>query len=390
MRPTRMVWLIAMLVVFMSTSLFAGGERGAFGFGVHGGLSRFMADIENPGYSLFGSGFVSYNLNEFIALGLESGYSSLRNNDSTWFRAQLIPAEITMRFNLFPLNSATPYVVLGVGGTFWWSKRDGKTIYRDLNDQNGFAPSLKTGGGMELMLDKRNSVGFDIGFNYRYIFSESPDQIFEGDFDDQVIEVYLGVSYYLNPVDKNDQDKDGVPGYLDLSRLIPEDPDGYLDHDGKPDDRPEDRFAQMLEMLADTLQQGTDTIPPVVLHMPVRKVEAGQRISINAEVLENKALKMVSLLYRQKGVEQWEIETMLSSGGGKYHAYIPSTRVAAPSIEYCIVAVDEAVSGVGYSGLPKRPNVVKVIPNSKRWRRLGSVAALLGWGAAGYLALQGE
>ena len=385
-----MVWLIAMLIILVSTSLFAGGERGAFGFGIHGGLARFKADIENPGYSLFGSGFVSYNLNEFMVLSLGSGYSGLTDNDCVTFRAQLVPVEISMRFNLFPLNSATPYVVLGAGGTFWWAKNNGTTIYRDLNDQKEFTPSVKTGGGMELMLDKRNTVGFDFGFNYRYIFSESPDQIFEGDFDDAAFEVYLGLSYYVNPVDKKDRDADGVPDYLDLARLVPEDQDGYLDHDGKPDDRPEDRFAQMLEMLADTLQESDDTIPPVVLHMPVRKVEAGQRISIHAEVLENKILKMVSLLYRQKGSEQWEIETMVSSGGGKYHAYIPSSSVAAPAIEYCIVAVDAAVSGIGYSGLPKRPNVVKVIPNSKRWRRLGSVIALLGWGAAGYLALQGN
>jgi hypothetical protein len=68
-----------------------------------------------------------------------------------------------------------------------------------------------------------------------------------------------------------------------------------------------------------------------------------------------------------------------------YQGSIPGSYVRSPGVEYCVVAVDEAVSGVGYSGLPKRPNVIKVIAKPKQWRILAATTAILGWGSAGYL-----
>ncbi len=37
---------------------------------------------------------------------------------------------------------------------------------------------------------------------------------------------------------RGDRDNDGVPDELDLKPEIKEDPDGYMDHDGKPDGIP--------------------------------------------------------------------------------------------------------------------------------------------------------
>jgi hypothetical protein len=59
--------------------------------------------------------------------------------------------------------------------------------------------------------------------------------------------------------------------------------------------------------------------------------------------------------------------------------------VSQAGVEYCIVAVDEAISGVGYSGLPNRPNFVRVHGKETWWRIVTGLVAAGSWGTAGYL-----
>ena len=54
------------------------------------------------------------------------------------------------------------------------------------------------------------------------------------------------------------------------------------------------------------------------------------------------------------------------------------------------ISVDEAISGVGYCGLPKLPVRVEVLSHPKAWRIISGVAALIGWGGSGYLILRNQ
>jgi hypothetical protein len=200
-----------------------------------------------------------------------------------------------------------------------------------------------------------------------------------------VIDFYGGLTYYFKTSTKGDRDSDGVPDELDLNELKPEDQDGYMDHDGKPENDPEERFFGVNDISSDTLNQGPDTNPPIVIHTPVRKTEAGTDITINVEVREDREVRVASILYRTKGDKNWRVKSLRTFGKEMYTGIIPGSYVKPPGVEYCVVAVDEAVSGVGYSGLPKRPNIIKVIPKPKQWRIMAATAALLGWGSAAYL-----
>jgi hypothetical protein len=50
--------------------------------------------------------------------------------------------------------------------------------------------------------------------------------------------------------------------------------------------------------------------------------------------------------------------------------------------------VDEAISGVGYSGVPDRPNFVRVHGKETAWRLVTGLAAAAGWGTASYLVFR--
>jgi len=379
--------MACLLLVCLIGTVAAGGEKGSLGVGFRSGVTQFEADIDKPALSPFFYGHVKFNPNYFLSLGTEFGYAALKDKDEARkdFQTAIMPFEVDLTFNLMPLGKINPYVILGGGGVYWNATNNGNRIVVDGKTQEKIDSFLKTGGGLEFVLNQKRNFTFSVGATFRYSLADNLDQIYSGDENDQVVDVYGGLTYYFKTSTRGDRDSDGVSDILDLAPLLPEDNDGYLDHDGKPDDRPEERLVEVIDMLADTLRQGEDTVPPVLIHIPIRKVEAGKDVPIDAEVFENREIRVVSLLYRSIGEKQWQVRTLRSLGSTMYHGLIPGTSVTASGVEYCVIAVDEAVSGIGYSGLPKRPNQIKVIAQPMLWRGLAAGAAVLGWGAAGYL-----
>lgn len=381
----KKAWMAWSVILCLSSLSLAGGEKGSLGVGLYTGVTQFEADIKKPALGPFVYGHIKFNPNAFLSIGAEFGYAELKDKARANFKTAIMPFEMDLIFNLLPLGKVNPYAMIGGGGVYWNATEGGERIIVNNKTQESIDSFLKTGGGLEFVLNKKRNLTFSIGATYRYSLTDMLDQLYSGDEKDQVVDIYAGLTYYFKTSTKGDRDSDGVPDHYDLSVEVPEDPDGYMDHDGKPDERPEERFAEVVDMLSDTLRQGEDTVPPVVIHLVNHKVEEGKDIALEVEVFENREIRVVSVLYRTVGEKKWQVRMLRSLGSTLYHGILPASVVRPPGVEYCVVAVDEAVSGIGYSGLPKRPNVIEVLAKPKLWRSLTATAAILGWGAAGYL-----
>ncbi|MBD3289388.1 outer membrane beta-barrel protein [candidate division KSB1 bacterium] len=384
-RRKELVWLW-LLFSFLWATLYAGGRKGDMGIGFKAGFNRLEGDFKNPALKPFIYGNLGYNLNDFVSLGFEGGYSTLGDNDSTNFKTTIFPYEAHLTLNFFPLSKANIYAVLG-GGGFYWEATDNDTVLKYPGSEErmeGVDSFIKAGGGVEFTLNKMRNLFLSIGATYRYSLTDWLDRNDSGDENDGIIDFYAGLTYYFRTSTRGDKDNDGVPDELDLSVTQAEDRDGYMDHDGKPDGVPHLTSVQE----SSEMQDKKDTTPPVVIHNPINDIEAGSDINIQAEIFENKELKVASVLYRPKGFNHWSVVKLQNLGGILYQGTIPGKFVRKQGLEYCVIAVDEAISGVGYCGLPKRPVNVDVIGNPKLWRILNGTAALLGWGTASYIILR--
>ncbi len=378
--------IIALGIVFISwSSLFAAGDKGDMGIGFRGGLNRLQGDLKNPAFSPFLYGNLNYNVNDFFTLGAEGGYSIIEDKDSPDFRTILNPYEVHATLNFLPLSRVNPYAIIGGGGVYWNATFKGETIRFPLNTgklQKGFDSFLKAGAGLEFSINKSRSVSLSLGATYRYSLTDMLDQNYEGDLNDGVIDIYAGLSYFFRIRSRGDKDGDGVPDELDLAPEQVEDADGYFDHDGKPEGVP---HLAGVQSNFEVEESSNDEMPPVVIHNPLKKAEAGKDIKLSAEIYENFKLNVAAVLYRSQNASQWNVIKLESTSGLLYQGVIPGDSVTKDGLEYCVIAVDEAISGIGYCGLPRRPVITRIIANPTAWRLFNGTVALIGWGAAGYL-----
>ncbi len=383
-KKTILISIIA-LAILSSSSVWAGGQQTNFGIGLKAGLIRLEGDWSSPSFKPAVFGQLSYNLFEYLSIGFETGYATLGDRDFPDIETIIIPYEGQLTFSFFPLGKVNPYVVLGGGGVYWNYTEKGQTKLFGGKYQKGYDSFIKSGGGLEILLNRSHTYYFNIGATFRYSLTDWFDLINVGDENDGAINVYGGFTYYFRTSTRGDRDNDGVPDELDLKPEIKEDPDGYMDHDGKPDGIP----PITVTMSADVTDNAEeDNSPPVVIHTPIKRVEADKDIEIVADIYENKKLKVASILYRPIGFDQWKVGQLRNAGGTLYKGVIPGRSVKKQGVEYCVIAVDEAISGVGYCGLPKLPTRVEVLGHSKLWRIISGTAALAGWGTSGYLILK--
>jgi len=373
------------IAVFSAGLVWAGGQQTNFGIGLKAGLIRLEGDWKNPSFKPAVYGQLTYNLFEYLAIGVEGGYATVGDKDQPDIETIIIPYEGHLTFSFFPLGTVNPYVVLGAGGVYWNYTVNGQTEFFGGKYQKGYDSFIKSGGGLEISLNQSHTFYFNIGATFRYSLTDWFDRIDSGDENDGVIDLCGGFTYYFRTSTRGDRDNDGVPDELDLKPEIKEDPDGYMDHDGKPDGIPPITVA-MSPDVTDSAEE--DKSPPVVIHSPVKRVEADKDIRITSDIYENKKLKVASILYRPVGFDQWRVGQLMNAGGTLYKGVIPGRSVKKQGVEYCVIAVDEAISGVGYCGLPKLPSRVEVLGHSKLWRIISGTAALAGWGTSGYLILR--
>lgn len=374
------------LIIFASVTVWAGGEQTNFGIGLKAGINRLEGDMVTPAFKPCAYGQLTYNLFEFLAIAAEAGYSKVSDKDKPDFETIIVPYEGQLIFSFNPLGKINPYVVLGGGGFYWNYTQDGQT-YRDAYGilRKGYDSFLKSGGGLEIALNPARTFYFNIGATFRQSLTDWLDNLNTGDETDGLLDIHGGFTFYFRTTSRGDRDNDGVPDELDLKLEIKEDPDGYFDHDGAPEDSPPPTVGLGSAIATDPT---IDKDPPVVIHSPVRRVEEGRDIRIKADINENQKLKVASILYRPVGFDRWSVGKMMPVSGTLWEGVIPGRSVKEQGLEYCVIAVDEAISGVGYCGLPKLPVRVEVIGNPKMWRVLSGTAALIGWGSSGYYILR--
>ena len=402
MKKKNILFSVLLLIFLLSNVVLGGGEQTNFGVGLKFGLNRIEGDIKSPLFKPFTYGTIRYNLFEYLAIGLESGYSVSGSNRDDGrglpeFQSMIIPYEGHVIFSFLPLNRINPYVLLG-GGGFYWEYIEDEQIpghyYKLLDNDNteqldyskpmkGYDSFIKSGGGVEILLNRNHNFYFDLGFTFRYSFTDMFDGVYGGDENDGLLDIYGGLTYYFRSSTRGDRDNDGIPDELDLKLEIKEDPDGYMDHDGKPEAIP----PSVDTGGSDSDSSIADTDPPVVIHTPIHRVEANQDINIKADIYE-KRLKNTSIIYRPVGFDGWKVAALRSKGGSSYEGIIPKRFVHKQGLEYCVIAVDEATNGVGYCGLPKLPVRVEVLSHPKIWRIISGAAAIAGWGSSGYLILR--
>lgn len=347
-----------------------------FGLGFQTGVSRIEADI-NGKISPMVSGHLRVLPIPFFAINGELGYSRLGHaNLAGNQRTEIIPFELSGIFNFLPFKKVNPYVFVGGGGVWWAAKSNAGTA------QDGIDSFLKTGGGLEFRLTP--SIALNLGASFRYSLTEAFDQTFFGDENDQVLDVHAGFTYYFAKV-RDDRDRDGVPDELDLMPEISEDRDGYMDHDGIPEKNASSLAISTLDM---PLENSSDGASPIVIHHLVTQAELGSGIPVKAEVYSSLGLRVVAALYRPIGTPNWNVVRMENHGANLYQGEIPGYAVTSSGLEYCVVAVDETLSGIGYSGLPSKPVMVKVSPSGKPWRIVGGAVGAAAIGTASYIVLR--
>lgn len=353
-----------------------------FGFGFRAGMAKLDGDVNISSLRPEINGIFSFLLKPHLRLAGEAGFADLAlgaNPDTAVLRMIPLALNLTLRFS--PYSDVTPFVTLGGGGVSWkhLDKRTHNAITRAGQKTRAWDYFLQTSGGLDVSLSPRMS--WTLGATYRYGLTDDFEALSLGDKNDAVISAFTGLTVHFGKI-AGDADHDGVIDRYDLSAKAAEDRDGYLDHDGVPDRRMGDAIAAYVNS-ADSLSG--DKAPPVVIHTPVLHATAAHQLRLNAEIFENHRLRKAAIIYRPANSPRWLVEPLNLVKGNLYTGTIPGAVIQRAGLEYCVVAVDEAISGVGYSGVPDRPNFVRVHGKETAWRLAAGLAAVAGWGAATYL-----
>ncbi|MFQ5770122.1 MAG: outer membrane beta-barrel protein [bacterium] len=357
------------------------GRDWVFGIGLQTGVSRLEGDTNNAKLSPLISGHLMVLPLPYLAINGEFGFTPLDySNNPTNFKTNLVPFELSAIFNFLPFKKINPYIFAGGGGVYWSARATIAGSRTTLQD--GIDSFLKTGVGLEYRVSE--TFGINLGATFRYSLTDAFEQIWSGDEKDQVLDVHAGFTYYFNKT-RNDRDHDLIPDELDLMPDIAEDKDGYLDHDGIPEKNPNPVALNSYDF---TVGANHESSSPIVIHHLISKAEAGSSVPIKSFVYSNIDLRVVAILYRPLGTPNWNVVRMSEHDGNLFEGEIPGYAVTTEGFEYCVVAVDETLSGIGYSGLPSKPIRVKVSPSGKPWRFLGGTIGAATIGTASYLILR--
>ena len=376
----------------------AQASNGGLGIGIKAGINQLDGDWYKPKLNPLGMFELSYSPIPYLTIAGDFSYTELATKDKisgtipviedpTLFRAVYAPLELNFILNMYPLSKINPYAVIGGGAAWWNAKYDGTTLYNS-NDNNskqqGMAPFVKAGGGVEFQVNR--NLGLLLDFDFRYSLSEDfLDQRGTGDEKDGVVSAAIGLRYYFHLKSAGDYDHDGIPDIRDMDPVKPEDFDGYMDHDGKPEG-----FPALDKLTSGNNLNGEDTKSnsPIVIHFPITDAEENHPLKIIAHIYGAQNLRIATVLYRTVGTKDWKILRLRKKEASAYETIIPARNIKSAGLEYCVLAVNQSVTGVGRAGWPKQPFRVTVHKNATTWRILSGTMAALSWGFATYIMLR--
>jgi len=364
--------MLFLLMGVRTTLLFGGDWR--LGLGVNAGVSKLEGDLPGASLSPLVSGHLRVIPYPYFAISGELGFSSLGSSTATNFEATVVPFELSAIFNLLPFSHWNPYLFVGGGGVFFEATENNLK-----ND--GLDSFLKTGGGIEYRVSR--NLGLNLGATFRLSLTDGLDLRWNPDEDDQLLDVHAGITYYFD-IGGGDRDHDLIPDELDLMPEISEDQDGYFDHDGIPEKNPNVVALNSY----DAPFGNSDNPSPIVIHRIIDKAESGKDINVTASVYSKTPLKVVAALYRPMGTRKWNVAALEAHSSNTYQGKIPGYAVTTDGLEYCVVAVDETLTGVGYSGLPSKPINVKISSSGTPWRIVGGAVGAASVGTASYFIVR--
>lgn len=162
-------------------------RRGALGIAVTGAAVRYTGDLSNP--QVRGGGQVALQYQGAgsgrWAGALQLGRFALGAGES--YRAQFNYAELCAQYRFFPREQFTPYLVAGGGAT----------LRAPATGSAAVLPHVVAGAGLELLASSR--LGFTLGVDHHYYFSDRLDQVRLGHYNDFYWSARAGVAFYLLP-----------------------------------------------------------------------------------------------------------------------------------------------------------------------------------------------
>jgi outer membrane protein OmpA-like peptidoglycan-associated protein/opacity protein-like surface antigen len=243
MKLHRFFVLLFVFFIFHARAQYSEGETGiglsASGIKLIGGSHD--ASLIN---SMTGM-MMKYSFSEWITAELFAGLGWVRPRTTEshftakgGYRTYLYPFSVILRYNCCPLENWNPYIGCGIG-MLHWNLRDvsgedhwfplpesGKSIS---GKQYNFTLAVKI--GTEYFMS--DHWGLDAALQFTRLMDQNLDNIGEGDANDVLVELRVGLIYSFggNP----DKDGDGIPDRQDLAPMLAEDFDGFEDADGRPD-----------------------------------------------------------------------------------------------------------------------------------------------------------
>ncbi|NIR51180.1 porin family protein, partial [candidate division KSB1 bacterium] len=186
--------VLAALCTFANVNLAFSGDW-IYGIGFTAGVGRLEGDLRDPQISPLISGHLRVQPIPYLSFSGELGFSPLdsenhQNPAFTDFKTTIVPFELSAIFNFLPFKKVNPFVFAGGGGVYWEATNNGTTL------EDGVDSFLKTGGGLEFRLAP--TIGVSMGATYRFSLTDAFDQLRQGDENDQVVDVYAGLTYYFN------------------------------------------------------------------------------------------------------------------------------------------------------------------------------------------------
>ncbi len=242
---TRGICLAAIFILGLIVPADAIDLSRKFSVGLEWGLWKSGLTDHSDTYTVGNQWALSfkYAVRERVAAGFSCHYAVAHEADFSGvegtgagftFRKMDDPDKLThvwldafAAYNLRPLERFNPYLLGGLGISFWnVKKHDGSSA--EFYDRDGNLFDLKDqqltflgGGGFEYRLKDRWAINFGSRFHYLTDilsgFTDEKDVVGAGpgelDLPKATLEIYLGVNYFFGKL--GDQDKDGVPDRLD-------------------------------------------------------------------------------------------------------------------------------------------------------------------------------